>query len=175
MKPDSKRALLIKAEIQGLQRRDTKPVRRAAPQAGAKAGLIVAKIAQKTRFADPGLVNAWSSIVGREIAGLCRPGKISGRRSDRTFEVHVAGGAAATAVGFEKATIIDKLNAYYGPGSVGRLHIRQTAATRGDDDRQTQKPMSVEPAQSRETPPSSKQGETNSRKPAGGLSRFRGV
>lgn len=103
--------------------RPTRPaIKHAASVKGAGA-LMVARLAQKTRFADPALVAKWPALVGDDIAAMARPGRLSPGRSDRSLDVHVGDGAAATHIRFHESLIISRLAAYFGPGVVTRLKI----------------------------------------------------
>lgn len=104
---------------------DTRPARLGPPSAGRRAARIFADLAHKTRYVDPALAGHWPTIVGPEIAGLCRPGRLSGGRIGRTLEVHCRSAAAAARVQFEAETIRRKANGFLGPGAVGRVLVRQ--------------------------------------------------
>lgn len=107
--------------------RPTKPARKAATVAATKTGIVMARVAQRTRFADPALVRIWKDVVGEEFASLCRPGRMSGGRANRTFEVCTPNGAAATAVTLKMDELKERLNAHYGPGTIGVVKVRQTS------------------------------------------------
>ncbi|MEM1395851.1 MAG: DUF721 domain-containing protein [Pseudomonadota bacterium] len=104
----------------------TRSPREAASRAGTKVPLIVAQLAQKTRFVDPGLMMRWRSLVGDEVAAICRPGKLHGGKASKTLEVYVCDGAAAGIIQMRERAVIDNLNAYFGVNAIGRLLIRQT-------------------------------------------------
>ena len=103
----------------------TKPQRRASPRVGSFSAMLIGRLAQKTRFVDPGLAARWPEIVGGATADLCRPGRLSGGKKDRTLEVYVRDGAAAHEISFHEAAVIEKLNGFFGPGVIGRLTIKQ--------------------------------------------------
>lgn len=105
----------------------SKPARRAPPAIGRFANEIFSDLARRTRFVDPNLAVDWPRIVGTELAGLCRPGRLSGGRLGRSLEVYAASGAAASRVQFEAETLRRKVNEYLGPGVVGRIVVRQAA------------------------------------------------
>lgn len=111
----------------------TKPARPAPPAVGRAAARIVSDLARKTRFVDPALAADWAGVIGRELAALCRPGRLSGGRGGRTLEIYAKNGAAAARVRFEAETIRRKVNDYLGPGAVGRIVVRQAG-----NDRNTQ-------------------------------------
>lgn len=103
------------------------PARRAAPAIGRYANEIFSELARRTRFVDPNLAVDWPRVVGTELAGLCRPGRLSGGRLGRSLEVFAASGAAASRVQFEAETLRRKVNEYLGPGVVVRIVVRRAA------------------------------------------------
>lgn len=113
----------------------TRPARQGPPHLRRYAAGIVAGLARKTKFVDPALGVDWPAIVGAEIAALCRPGKLSGGRFGRTLEVIAPNGAAAARVKFEAASIRRKVNDVLGPGVVGHISVRQSAAIAEADPR----------------------------------------
>lgn len=106
-------------------RRNTRPARRSAPPLSRSSSSIFAALANKTRFVDPALAARWPFFVGESLKELCRPGRITGAGAERTIEVHVPNGAAATKVQMQTDAIIRNLNAYLGPNAVARLALRQ--------------------------------------------------
>ncbi len=109
----------------------TRPARPPAPTAAKAINLIVARLAQKTRYVDPGLVTRWPSIAGAKTAALCRPGRMLGSGEGRALEVHAPHGAAAARLRFEHDAIVSRLNGYFGARTIGRLVIRQDDAVDG--------------------------------------------
>ena len=110
----------------------TRPARKAPPQLNRFAARVFADLAQKTKFVDPNLAANWAAIVGPEIASLCRPGMLSGGRAGRTIELIAPNGAAAARVQFEAEAIRRRLNGHLGPGVVGHVSVRQSAACTSD-------------------------------------------
>lgn len=106
----------------------TKRIRPAPAPVRRQADSLMEKLARQTGFADPRLTLAWPEIVGPEHARLGRPGKLSGGRRGRTLEIFAPDGARAARLEFEAGAIIEALNRYYGPGTIGHLHIRQYGA-----------------------------------------------
>ncbi len=142
----------------------TKRARRAAPPIRGYAGAWMARLARATRYVDPKLIELWPSLVGEEMASLCRPGRVSGGRRERTLEVFVTNGAAAAAVRFEESRLILKINEYMGVGAVGRLLIRQSGGA----------PETSQPALPSDPPTQNNAGPSREApRPSGGLSRFR--
>ncbi len=105
----------------------TRPVRRGPPRAARAAAQVFSKLAQATRFADPGLSDNWPSIAGKEIAALGRPGRVLGAGPGRTLEVIVRDGAAAAELQMRADDLLTAVNRYLGPGAVARIAIRQRA------------------------------------------------
>ncbi|MGE0408438.1 MAG: DciA family protein [Amphiplicatus sp.] len=103
----------------------TKPARRAAPPASRFTAAVFADLARRSRYVDPALGPSWGKIVGAEIAALCRPGRITGGKSERVLEIVAPNGAAAARAQFEAEAIRQKVNAYLGPGAIGRIAVRQ--------------------------------------------------
>ncbi|MEM8771880.1 MAG: DUF721 domain-containing protein [Pseudomonadota bacterium] len=142
-----------------MHHRRTRPVRRAPPKVSRAASDIFAKLARKTRYAEPGLAENWSEIAGAELASLGRPGRLTGRPPDRTLEIMTPDGGAAAQIQMNADALIRSVNRYLGPGAVARIAVRQRAAARS---RQTA-PTGDEPS-----------GENESANPLGAaLSRFR--
>lgn len=104
----------------------TRPARRAAPPIARAGAAVFAGLAKKTKFVEPALAENWPALAGEKLAGLCRPGRLTGRAPGKTLELRVPSGAAAAAVQMEADGLIARLNAYLGPGAVGRLAIVQS-------------------------------------------------
>lgn len=110
----------------------TRPVRPAPPSIARAAASVFVRLAKKTKYVDPTLAERWSEIAGDEIAALCRPGRITGPRQDRTLEVHAPSGAAAAQLQMRAEDLKTRVNAYLGPGAAARIAIRQSqSATPG--------------------------------------------
>ncbi|WP_425410986.1 DciA family protein [Hyphococcus sp.] len=108
----------------------TRPARRAPPKLARASANIFAALAKKTKFIDPSLAESWPALAGERIAALSRPGRITGQGRDKTLEIHVRDGAAASEVQMQSDELIRRLNAYLGPRSLARLHIRQSGRAR---------------------------------------------
>ena len=114
---------------------NTRPARPAPPGVGRAAARVFSDLARATRYVDPALADNWPTLVGRELADLCMPGRLSGGRLARTLEIWCSSGAAAARIQFEAETIRRKLNEFMGPGAVGRILVRQRAsAAKADPD-----------------------------------------
>ncbi|MEM8937218.1 MAG: DUF721 domain-containing protein [Pseudomonadota bacterium] len=131
---------------------ETKRQRRAPPRLGVYGARLMARLARKTRLADPELVERWRTIVGPDIADLGRPGRIAGGHGGRTLEIVARNGAAAAALQMRIDEIILAVNGYLGAGSVERIALRQYSGARAG---------TSPPAESAQQPR------------RGGLSRFR--
>lgn len=107
----------------------TRAARRPAPQLSRYTAAVFSLLAKKTRFADPALADHWPTIVGKEIAKICRPGRLTGGRTARTLEIIVANGAAAAQTQFQAGEIIDRVNRLLGPDTIARVSIRQSGGT----------------------------------------------
>lgn len=91
---------------------------------------MFANLAKKTKFADPELIGHWPTIVGPEIASICRPGRITGMptggsHTGRTLEVIAANGATASEAQMRVDELLVKINRYLGPNAVKRVTILQ--------------------------------------------------
>ena len=106
----------------------TRPRRAPAPALSKHAVSLVRDLAFKTRYMDPALGERWADFVGRDLARCSRPGRMSGGGRDRSVEVFVTSGGAATQVAMAAQAIIARLNNHLGPGVVGRLVVRQLGA-----------------------------------------------
>ncbi len=108
----------------------TKAVRRGPPKIARAGALVLAGLARKTKFVDPALSDNWPSIAGRDIAALCRPGRITGRqggagKGGRTLEVIAPNGAAATQLQMLVDDLKSRVNRFLGPNSVTHVAIKQ--------------------------------------------------
>jgi hypothetical protein len=101
------------------------PSWKTAPAVGRFTAAVFSDLAQKTKFVDPALAAAWPRILGDELAGLSRPGRLTGSKAGRTLEVVVPNGAAAARIQFESGRIREKVNDFLGPGVVARIAVRQ--------------------------------------------------
>ena len=99
---------------------------------------IVGDAAKRHGIAASDLVAAWPEIVGAELAAKCRPVKISagsapgrqqaGGRRGRTL-VLSASRASALDIDYAADRIIARVNAYLGPGAIGRISVEPTLQT----------------------------------------------
>ena len=108
------------------QFRRTRPARSAPPAFARACAGVFKDLAQRTKFMDPALAERWPQLAGEKLARLCRPGRLTGRGIGRTLELYVPNGAAAALVEMERDGLISRLNAYMGPGAVGRIALIQT-------------------------------------------------
>lgn len=114
------------------QRFQTKPARSAPPPLARVSAAVFAMLARKTKFMDPSLAESWPQLAGDRLAGLCRPGRITGSRNGgKTLELHVASGAAAAEVQMEADGLMKRVNAYLGPGAIARIAVLQSGGRAG--------------------------------------------
>lgn len=101
----------------------TRPARRAPPAVGRYSSKVFAALATRTQYADPDLAARWTELVGRDLAALCRPGRLSGGRIGAALEVRAVSAAAAARVQFEAEAMRRRLNGYLGPGRIGHISV----------------------------------------------------
>lgn len=104
----------------------TRAARSGPPSIARASAAIFRDLAKRTKYVDPALAERWPQLAGEKLAGLCRPGRLTGRGPGRTLELYVANGAAASAVEMERDGLISRLNSYLGPGAVARISLIQT-------------------------------------------------
>jgi hypothetical protein len=81
-------------------------------------------------FAQARLQALWPDIVGRDIAGICRPDRLITARGPSGGLLKLAvEGALAPQVQMMLPAIRDRINAALGPGTVGRIQIVQAPLT----------------------------------------------
>lgn len=104
----------------------TRPARAAPPAIRRYSSELLAQLAQRTRFADPAIAARWREIAGLELAGISRPGRLSGNGAGRTLEVVATDGGAAQLLQMRSADLIARLNEFLGPRAVSRISILQS-------------------------------------------------
>jgi hypothetical protein len=109
----------------------TRPQRPPPPHLNIYVASLFADVAAKTRFAEPGLLQRWTEIVGAEAARLGRPGRILGGTRGATLELIAADGASAARLRFEAESLRQRVNQFLGPNRIGRIHVRQSGAADG--------------------------------------------
>ena len=104
------------------------------------AGLLrepIRKAGESRGFATTRLLTHWSEIVGSDLAGLCRPVKVSyGQGGLGATLTILASGAAAPLVQMQLPALKERVNACYGFAAIARIQVTQTAA-QGFADAQT--------------------------------------
>ena len=98
---------------------------------------LTKKALGKHGFSSAGLIERWDSIVGGDLAGLCRPEKLSfpvGKRDGGTLRVRADGGAALE-LQHLAPQIVERINVFLGYRAVAQLKLvngpvaaRRTAA-----------------------------------------------
>ncbi len=69
----------------------------------------------------------WADIVGPSLAGVSMPEKLQRDRSGHgaTLHLRVSSGAAAAMIQPQTPQIVDRVNAYLGPGAITKLTVSQ--------------------------------------------------
>ena len=84
-------------------------------------------------FSSVGLIERWDSIVGGDLAGLCRPEKISfpvGKRDGGTLRIRADGGAALE-LQHLAPQIVERINGFLGYHAIARLKLVNGPVTAG--------------------------------------------
>ncbi len=95
-------------------------------------GLLTERVARpvlgKRGFSTGQVIAHWSEIVGPELAANTAPERVQfdrGARTSGTLHLRVSSGAAAVLIQPQSATIIERVNAYLGAGTVKRIKVVQ--------------------------------------------------
>ncbi|MEM0988889.1 MAG: DUF721 domain-containing protein [Pseudomonadota bacterium] len=91
------------------------------------------RVAGDAGFAEADVLLRWAEIVGEDLAGRCRPVKVSygGRGSlGATLIVHADSGRAPE-VEHSRRAILERVNQFYGYRAVARLKVTQSSVARG--------------------------------------------
>ena len=94
---------------------------------GAAVARITAPAFRRRGFAEAGILNDWSHIVGSQLASQTEPERLSfarGTRVDGTLRIRVSG-AWATELQHLAPQVIERVNSYFGYRAVDRLAILQ--------------------------------------------------
>ncbi len=86
---------------------------------------LTKKALGKHGFSSAGLIERWDSIVGADLAGLCRPEKLSfpvGKRDGGTLRVRADGGAALE-LQHLAPQIVERINGFLGYRAVAQLKL----------------------------------------------------
>jgi len=101
-------------------------------------GMLTERVARpifaKRGFSSAQLITHWQDIAGPELAANAIPEKVQferGMRSAGTLHLRVVSGAAAVLIQPQTGTILDRVNAYLGAGTVRRIKITQGPLLRG--------------------------------------------
>lgn len=96
------------------------------------AGLLrepIRKAGESRGFAITRLLTHWPEIAGRDLAGLCRPVKVSYGKGGLGATLSVlATGAAAPLVQMQLPMLKERVNACYGYAAIARIQVTQTSA-----------------------------------------------
>lgn len=120
-----------------MQRSPTDPARSGKPQPAPRrfrfepaGGLVAAQIrkaGEKRGFAVARLLTHWAEVAGPELAGLCRPQKISyAQRGFGATLILEVPGAAAPLVAMRTNALRERINAVYGYAAIARIQLVQT-------------------------------------------------
>lgn len=81
-------------------------------------------------FAVSRVLTHWTEIVGRDIAGVCRPVEVSyGRGGFGATLTVLTTGAQAPMLEMQKETLRERVNSAYGYNAISRVRLTQTAPT----------------------------------------------
>ena len=86
---------------------------------------LTKKALGKNGFSSAGLIERWDSIVGDDLAGLCRPEKLSfpvGQRDGGTLRVRADGGASLE-LQHLAPQIVERINGFLGYHAVAHLKL----------------------------------------------------
>jgi len=96
------------------------------------AGLLrepIRKAGESRGFAITRLLTHWPEIAGRDLAGLCRPVKVSYGQGGLGATLSVlASGAAAPLVQMQLPMLKERVNVCYGYAAIARIKVTQTSA-----------------------------------------------
>lgn len=82
--------------------------------------------ARRRGFAEAGVVADWAAIVGPDLAGRCRPVKLTFPPGRPAGVLHLhAGGAAALELQHCAPLVIERINTYFGYPAVAELRLLQ--------------------------------------------------
>ncbi|MCC6001406.1 MAG: DUF721 domain-containing protein [Pararhodobacter sp.] len=88
----------------------------------------IRKAGESRGFAASRVLTHWAEIAGQDLAGLCRPVKVSYAEGGfgATLTLLVSG-AAAPLVQMQLPALRERINAIYGYAAIARIRITQTA------------------------------------------------
>ncbi len=98
---------------------------RAAPRADKAMARIMRPLTRQFGAGSTGLRAHWAEIVGPRFAALSTPMRFQGHKAGRTLIISAPGPAAALIMA-SSHTIIERANAYLGPGYIQRIKLVQT-------------------------------------------------
>lgn len=104
---------------------NTLAVRKAAPALRKPMGTTLAEIAREAGLLDPGVIEHWEEIVGKDLATLCRPVRLKRQRKTETLVVSVPSGAAAMKIQYAEKDILARAATHLGR-RVNKLAIEQS-------------------------------------------------
>ena len=90
----------------------------------------IAQVTEKRGFAESRLLTNWTEIVGRDIAAIVRPVKVTyAREGFGATLIVLCKGARAPEVEMQLPIIRERVNACYGYNAISRVRVTQTAST----------------------------------------------
>ncbi len=104
----------------------------------------------KRGFAEAQLVAQWPAIIGESLAAGVSPEKLSfprGERRDGTLHLRVAPGLALE-VQHREPVLVERINAFFGYGAVGRLALKQGPPAHPEAPPPRRRPLKAEERQS---------------------------
>ena len=105
------------------------------------------KAAEQRGFSESRLLTRWEDIVGRDLARMARPVRVSFAKGGFGATLTLlTTGSFAPMVQSEIVKIRDKVNAVYGYNAISRIHITQTAPRGFAEARAAFDPNAGEPA-----------------------------
>ncbi len=107
---------------------NTKKRARGFRRAAALVQAPVRKASETRGFAVARLLTHWPEIVGRDIAAIAKPVKVSYGRGFGATLTLLTGGASAQILQMQVPRIIERVNACYGYAAIAKIRITQSAA-----------------------------------------------
>ncbi|WP_053005559.1 DUF721 domain-containing protein [Kiloniella spongiae] len=108
-------------EVSSRRRKSMQPIAATLPR-------LTKRITGKRGFAEAGLIEDWSVIVGKDLANQCLPIKLrypsQGIRNDGTLLIK-ADPAFALAIQQQTPQIIERVNSHFGYRAIARISLQQ--------------------------------------------------
>lgn len=88
-------------------------------------GRLTATAFKRRGFRDVQIMDHWPVIVGKQLANMTMPERLVRRSEHEVVLIVRVDGAMALEIQHLSPQILDRINQYYGPGTVTRLQIIQ--------------------------------------------------